>query len=126
MHKLEALALAIAHQNQALEPGSEAFCNLNPGLLKTHDVTPDGTRSFTSFQGGYRALLANLEAKCHGKPRLNGQKGKLGPESTLLDLCKTFRYLQARKLVDFLQDALEDRAVNERTPLSFFMENLNG
>lgn len=122
MHKLEALALAIAHQNQALEPGSEAFCNLNPGLLRQVEVFE--TRKFESLHAGYRALLANLQTKCSGQPKINGKTTHppLGPTSTLTELCKTFRYLQVRKLVEFLQDALDDRAVNERTPLSFFMD----
>lgn len=127
MDKLEALALAIANQNQCLDPGSEAFATLNPGLLRSYSVdrlnviTAEGTRVFTSFQGGYRALLANLEAKCEGKTRANGEKGKLGPESPLIDLVKTFRYMQTRRIIEILQDSLEDRAITEKTPLEFFV-----
>lgn len=126
MDKIEALALAISNQNQALDPGSEAFITLNPGLLRSYSVdrlnviTTEGTRVFTSFQGGYRALLANLQAKCEGKTRANGEKGKLGPESPLIDLAKTFRYVNTRILIEMLQDSLEDKAISETTPLEFF------
>lgn len=127
MDKLEALALAISNQNQALDPGSEAFATLNPGLLRSYSVdqlnviTGDGTRIFSSFQGGYRALLANLEAKCQGKTRANGERGKLGPDSPLKDLIKTFRYVQTRHIIEMLQDSLEDKAIGENTPLEFFV-----
>ena len=117
MNRLEALALAIAHENEALEVGSEAFQTLNPGLLRSEELV----RSYTSFHGGLQALLANLEGKCSGKTRANGFR--IGEAASLSDLCRTFKYLQVRKIVEFLQDALDDRAINERTPLSFFLES---
>jgi hypothetical protein len=129
MNRIEALALAIAKQNDVLEPGSEAFMTLNPGLLRSYGpertdvVNEDGVRIFDTLQGGLRALLANLEAKCQGRTKANGDNGKLCPQSTLMELCKTFRYLQPRKVAEFLQDALNDAAVNERTPLQYFLEN---
>lgn len=129
MNRLEALAMSIAREHSALEPSSEAFQTLNPGLLKSHSVdrlnvvNSEGTRIFTSFQGGYRALYANLLAKCSGKTKANGDKGWLSPASSLADLCKTFRYINTRNVVEFLQDVLEDKAINERTPLEFFIEN---
>jgi len=128
MNRLESLALAIAREHQSFDPGSEAFQTLNPGLLKSHSidrlnvVNAEGTRVFTSFQGGYRALLSNLEAKCAGKTKANGEKGRLSPDSALADLCKTFRYLSVRNIVEFLQDALADRAITDRTPIKFFTE----
>lgn len=128
MNRLEALALSIAREHQSFEPSSEAFQTLNPGLLKSHSVdrlnvvNSEGTRIFTSFQGGYRALHANLLAKCSGKTKANGDKGWLAPDSSLSDLCKTFRYINTRSVVEFLQDVLEDKAITERTPLQFFIE----
>jgi hypothetical protein len=50
-------ALAIAHANEALEPGSDAFGLRNPGLLR------EGTRlrRFKSLVDGLRALVADVE-----------------------------------------------------------------
>jgi hypothetical protein len=128
MKRLEALAIAICKENEALDPNSEAFRLLNPGLLKSHSldrldiVTEDGYRVFTSFQGGYRALMSNLIAKCEGHTRANGDKGRLSPDSSIAELCKTFRGVNPRNVVEFLQDALDDKAITERTPLKFFEE----
>lgn len=127
-NRLEALALAIAKENQAFEAGSEALDTLNPGLLRSHSldrlnpVNTNGTRIFTSFQGGYRALISNLSAKCEGKTRASGESGRLSPASSLADLISTFRYTNPREVVYFLQDALGDRAIAESTPLSFFTQ----
>lgn len=128
MRRLEALALAIAHENDALNPGSEAFATLNPGMIRSHSlermnvVNESGTRVFKKFEDGWRALLSNLDAKCAGKTRAKGCAGKLGPHSTLKDLLKTFHYVQPRKVVELLQDGLDEKAVSESTPLSFFVE----
>ena len=129
MDKLEALALAIASQTRALSPDSEAFATLNPGLLRSYSVdrfnvvTAEGTRVFTSFHAGYRALLANLEAKCKGITKAKGFESKLTPQSPLKDLILTFKYISVRSVVEILQDALEDKAINERTPLEFFVRD---
>jgi len=119
--RIEALACAIASQNDALNPGSEAFVTLNPGMLRNYSldrlnvVNENGTRVFRSFHAGWRALVANLEAKCNGKTRAVGENGKLTPESQLKDLVKTFRYIQSRKVAEFLRDALDDAAISETT-----------
>jgi len=124
VRRIEALALAIAYQNRALEPGSEAFKTANPGLLKTYVqrnpsvITEDGTRIFDNFTVGLLALISALKLKCEGEARLDG----LTPSSSLAELCKTFRYLQVRKVVEYLQDALDDHAVSEKTPLQYFLE----
>lgn len=126
MTRLDALAIAIARENQSFDPASESLMTLNPGLLKSHSldrivpVNENGIRVFSSFQGGYRALMTNLEAKCNGLTRANG--GKLVPDSPLSDLLKTFKYMNARNIIEFLQDALEDKAITETTPISFFIE----
>src|ERR1035437_2308721 len=107
MNKLEALALAIAHEHDALEPGSESFATLNPGLLRSHSpgrldiVNEDGIRVFNHLNDGLRALLANLESKCAGRTLANGAKGRLSPKSTLDELCRTFKYIQSRKVAEF-------------------------
>lgn len=132
MNRLDALALAIAREYSALDPGSEAFVTLNPGMLRGHSldrlhiVNENGVRVFKSFHAGYRALIGNLEAKCQGKTRANGLMGKITPNSSVSDLVKTFRYVQSRKIVEFLQDALDDKALSEMTPVSFFMDGQNG
>lgn len=128
MNRLDALALSIAHEYGALDTSSEAFMTMNPGMLRGHSldrmnvVNENGVRVYRSFHSGYRSLVGNLEAKCKGKTRANGEAGKLSPNSSLKDLLKTFRYLQARKIVEYLQDALDDKAITESTPLSFFIE----
>jgi hypothetical protein len=133
--RLEALGLAIARENNALDPGSEAFQTLNPGLLRSHSVVErveatntNGIRILDTFQAGWQALLNNLQAKCNGRTRAKGYDGKLTPDSSLSDLVKTFRYLNVRHVVDFLQDALDDRAITEQTKLNFFTfeEGANG
>lgn len=129
MQRIEALALAIAKQNDALDPASESFLTLNPGMLRSHSidhlypVNENGTRVFRTFHAGWMALVSNLQAKCWGKTRANGNAGKLNSDSTLAELVKTFRYVQIRKVVEDLQDALEDRAISENTPLRFFVED---
>jgi hypothetical protein len=128
MKRIEALALAIAAENDCLNPGSEAFVCLNPGMLRSYSleklnvVNESGTRVFRKFEDGWRALLANLQVKCSGATRAKGHSGKLSPDSTLKDLVKSFHFIQTRKIVEHLNDSLEDRAINESTPLRFFLE----
>lgn len=127
MQKIEALALAIAHANRVLEPDSEAFQTLNPGLLyggpEKESVNEYGIRVFATLQGGLRALISNLEAKCEGRTRADGGKGHLSPSSTLKELCMTFRGgVRPRILIEYVSDALNDKALSERTPLSYFLE----
>lgn len=128
MNRLEALALSIAHENDALNPGSEAFATLNPGMIRSHSterlnpVNENGVRTFQRFEDGLRCLTGNLKAKCSGATKAKGYAGRLSPDSTLKDLVKTFNYIQVRKVVELLQDSLDDRAVNELTPLRFFLE----
>jgi len=127
VRRIEALALAISHANRVLEPDSEAFQTLNPGLLCSYardrdKVNQQGIRVFDTLQGGLRALIANLEAKCEGKTRANGDHGHLSPKSTLRELCMTFRGVRPRITIEYLQDALSDRAISEKTPLQYFIE----
>lgn len=126
--RIEALALAIARESDCLNPGSEAFQTMNPGLLRSHApgrldiVNEDGIRVFNHLRDGLRALDANLEAKCSGKTLAHGEQGRLCPKSTLAELCKTFKYTQTQKVAEYLQDALDNHAISEHTPLSFFLE----
>jgi len=129
MKRIEALGMSIAREHEAFEPGSEAFQTLNPGLLRSFSILRDekvntsGVREFANFQAGWQALLNNLQAKCAGRTKASGYDGLLTPDSTLNDLAKTFGYLNLRRVVEFLQDALSDKAINEHTKLVFFLEN---
>lgn len=130
MKKLEALALAIAREYGALTPGSEAANCLNPGMLRAHSldrilpVNENGVRIFSSFQGGWRALVENLEMKCKGSTNAKGLSGdRLTSNSTLADLIKSFRYCPVNCVVDSLQIALGDSAITETTPLLYFLES---
>ena len=124
--------MAIAAEHDSFESSSDAFRTLNPGLLRWHsqkrkvEVADDGVRIFSSFQGGYRALIENLQYKCSGKTKANGKDGYLGPHSSLSELCHTFHSINVRTVSEFLRDALDDKAINERTPLAFFIEEQNG
>lgn len=134
MIRIEALAVAIAREHQAFEPCSEACSALNPGMLRSHSVdrvnkvNAEGLRVFDSYKAGHQALVANLKMKCeghtanHSAPAAYTDNGKIGPSSPLTDLCKTFRSVNIRNVIEFLQDVLEDRAISERTPISFFVE----
>lgn len=125
--RVEALALSICREHQAFDPRSDAVLTLNPGLLKINannpslqPTTEDKTRIFSSFQGGYRALIVNIQNKCSGHTEAAAGKGKLTPDSSLAELCKTFKAVNVREVILFLQDVLEDPAINDRTKLDFF------
>lgn len=134
MTRIEALALAVAREHQAFEPCSESCSTLNPGMLKSHStqkvniVNGEGLRVFGSYQAGHRALVDNLIMKCEGRtsnhaaPAVYVNKIKLSPASSLAELCKTFRSVNVRSVVEFLQDVLDDRAITERTAIAFFVE----
>ena len=121
--------MSIAREYEAFEPGSEAFQTLNPGLLRSFStmrkepVTDSGIRKFQHFQAGWQALLNNLEAKCSGRTKAAGYSSFLTSDSSLKDLTKTFNYLNVRRVVEFLQDALSDKAISENTKLVFFLES---
>ncbi len=131
MTRIEALAMGIAREHHAFESFSDACRTLNPGMLRSHSnmrierVNGDGLRVFNNYESGHRALVANIKMKCEGKTSArNICREKIGPSSSLTDLCRSFGgAVSTRNIVDFLQDVLDDRAVNERTPISFFMES---
>lgn len=131
MKRIEALGMAIAHAYNALDPSSEACRTLNPGLLRLSIATKqpvfptneNGVRIYTSFQGGFRALIVNLTAKCLGETHAHGEEGRLSPDSPLADLCKTFPFVNVRNVTEFLQDTLDDSAITARTPIAFFLQD---
>jgi len=131
VRRLEALAIAIAREHEAFEPSSEAFETLNPGLLRWANridrINPPpknkrGTRIFTNFQSGWQALLNNLQAICLGKTKAVGYNGFVTPDSSIIDLSRPFAPVNIRRVVEFLQEALQDRAITELTKLNFFTE----
>lgn len=122
--RLEALADAFAKMYQAYDPGSEAYKTRNPGLLRwhntlRHDVNQDGLRVFSSYVGGYRALLEDLRMKALGLSR-----SKLKPDSPLLHLVRVYGQpdTAADYLAKFLRRALNDEEISPETKLKFFLE----
>lgn len=133
--KIEALADGIGMLNQYNDPSSESYQTRNSGLLRAYtlrtlaNTTKDMVRVFGAHQGGYRALLCELDRKCKGETRAKGLGEKpLTSASKLADLLITFgirhslRYNQPTKqLIDFLRVALKDDSIDEDTPLLYFV-----
>jgi hypothetical protein len=124
MIRLEALVLAIGKMNGAWDdPESLAFRLCNPLLLKTYrpekKVDSDYNRVFTSVMGGFRAGVADLQAKSSGK------NNRLSTNNTLRDLLALFGFKNdatIRKIVLFLRRALQDESVSANTELGWFTE----
>ncbi len=137
--KLEALADALGFMNGVAVPDSKAYQNRNPGLLRSfslirHQETDDqGVRIFSSFIGGYRALLHDLTVRCQGHGRAtiwrqdSGKPEKLRVDSPLRDLLKTYG-MRAEdpilKVANFLRKALRDESIGINTPINFFAADL--
>lgn len=122
--KLEVLALAISHLNGAFDcVDSKAFITANPGLLKTYrpEKQCDGehVRIFTSIMGGFKALVADLQAKC------NGKNNRLTPDNTLGDMLTIYGFnttAGAHKVTLFVRRALQDPDISVKTKISYFIE----
>lgn len=122
MIRFEMLALSIAKLNGAFDdPSSKAFLLKNPGLLRTHrpekKVDSDHYRIFSSIMGGFKALVADLQAKCTGKNH------RLSPDNSLKDMLSLFGFTSepaVRSIVLFLRRALQDDSITASTPLSWF------
>src|SRR6185312_3536769 len=104
---------------RAFDPDTEAYQTRNPGLLKwhhtfRHPVNENYVRRFTSFVGGYRALLEDLRMKASGQNR-----SKLKPDSPLLHLVRVYGQpdTAADYLVKFLRRALPDEEISAETKL---------
>jgi hypothetical protein len=131
MNRLEILALSIAKATGGFDsPESEAFKLRNPGLLRTYrpekKTDSEHRRVFSSFMGGFKALTADLQAKCSGKNR------KITPENSLSELLALLGFPNSQavhKIVVFINRSLGNETVAGSTPISFFNEvgaNLNG
>ena len=124
MIRFEALALAISNLNGGLnDPDSKAFKLHNPGLLKTYrpEKKKDGDnyRIFTSVMGGFKALIAELQARCSGKNH------RLTPDNTLSDMLALYSVTDdraIRQIVLFIRRALQDDSVAASTRLAWFQE----
>ena len=137
--RIEALADAIGVLNSMMDPSSTAYQTRNPGLLRAYSLrmlaqtTKDHTRIFGAFQGGYRAILADLERKCKGDSHARGADGKvLSSDSKIADILWSFgirhslRYNKpVERAIQFLRTAIGDDSIDEDTPLKFFLEKGN-
>ena len=124
MLRFEALALAISALNGGLhDPGSKAFLLCNPLMLKSYKpekkTDSDNYRVFTTVMGGFKAGIAELQARCDGKNH------RLSKENTLRDLLSLYGIRtdsEIRKIFLFLRRALQDETIHASTKLSFFIE----
>lgn len=124
MLRFEALAIAIANINGGLhDPGSKAFSLCNPLLLKSYKPErkkdDENYRIFTTVMGGFKAGIAELQARC------SGQNHRLSKENTLRDLLSLYGIrtdAAVRKVTLFCSRALQDETIHANTKLSFFIE----
>lgn len=124
MVRLEMIALSLGRMNGAWDdPESRAFKLRNPLLLKTYrpekKFDSENYRIFTSLMGGFKAGIADLQAKCSGKNH------RLTSENVLRDLLAVYGFSNeatARKIILFLRRSLTDESVSLNTPIGFFLE----
>jgi hypothetical protein len=125
VQRMENLVLAIGRMNGAFDdPETRAFKLRNPLLLKTYrpekQCDSDHYRVFSSLMGGFKAGLADLQAKCSGK------SNRLTLENSLKDAFAVYGFSNegtVRKLILFLRRALSDENISANTPLSWLMES---
>jgi len=124
MLKTEAFILSIGKFNGAWDdPDSKAFKLCNPLLLKTYrpekKCDSDHCRIFSSVMGGFKAGIADVQAKCSGK------NNRLTPENTLKDLFSVYGFTNeatVKKLILFLRRSLSDETVSPHTPIGWLLE----
>lgn len=124
MIKIESLVLAIGKMNGVFDdPESKAFRLCNPLLLKTYrpekKVDSENYRIFSSVMGGFKAGVADVQAKSSGKNH------RLSEDNTLRDLLVLYGFSNeqtVKKVVLFLRRALQDETVSVNTPLKWFLE----
>ncbi len=124
MIRFEALALAICDSNGGFTPGTKAFQYCNPGLLKTYrpekKKDEENYRIFTTVVGGFKALMAELQARCTGLNHRLTQENSLQDMLTLYDITHD---QAVRRVVLFLRRALEDENVTAQLRLGWFQED---
>ena len=127
VRKLEALVDAISDLFGGMYPGSDAYNLRNPLLVKSwaragkHEIDEQGRRVFSSFLNGYKAGLYDIELKAKGLSRAN-----VTAESPLIELLLCYQIetsAAVKKIVNFLQRALNDNTINPMTPVRFFVES---
>jgi hypothetical protein len=127
VRRLEALVDAISDLFGGTYPGSDAYNLRNPLLVKSwaragkHEIDEQGRRVFSSFLNGYKAGLYDIELKAKGLSRAN-----VTAESPLIELLLCYQVENAtsiKKIVNFLQRALNDPTISPMTPVSYFVEN---
>jgi len=124
MLKIEAFVLSVGKYNGAWDdPDAKAFKLCNPLLLKTYrpekKCDSEHYRIFSSVMGGFKAGIADVQAKCSGK------NNRLMPENTLKDLFSIYGFSNestARKLILFLRRSLSDESVSLTTPIGWLLE----
>ena len=124
MIKLEAIVLAVGKMNGVFDdPESKAFRLCNPLLLKTYrpekKVDSENYRVFSSVMGGFKAGVADVQAKSSGKNH------RLSEDNTLRDLLVLYGFSNeqtVKKVILFLRRALQDENVSANTPLKWFLE----
>lgn len=124
MLRLEMVCLALGRMNGSFDdPESRAFKLRNPLLLKTYrpekKFDSENYRIFTSLMGGFKAGIADLQAKCSGKNH------RLSSENVLRDLLAVYGFANeatARKIVLFLRRALIDESISLNTLVGWFLE----
>jgi hypothetical protein len=124
MIRFEMLALVLGKMNGAWDdPESRAFKLRNPLLLKTYrpekKFDSENYRIFSSLMGGFKAGIADLQAKCSGKNH------RLSSENNLRDLLVVFGFSNeatTRKIILFLRRALVDESISPHTLISYFLE----
>jgi hypothetical protein len=134
--RIEALADSIGQLNGISDPASIAYQTRNLGLLRAFSLrtlaatTKDCTRIFGAFQGGYRAILTDLERKCKGESHARGKDNKvLSGDSKIIDILwslgirHSLRYNKpVEQAIEFLRIALNDASIDDDTPLKYFLE----
>lgn len=124
MIKLEMVCLAVGKLNGAFDdPESKAFRLCNPLLLKTYrpekKVDSENYRIFTSVMGGFKAGIADLQAKSSGKNH------RLSDENSLRDLLVLYGFANeqtVKKIILFLRRSLQDENISANTPIKWFLE----
>lgn len=124
MIKIESLVLAIGKLNGCFDdPESKAFRLCNPLLLKTYrpekKVDSENYRVFSSVMGGFKAGVADLQAKSSGKNH------RLSDENSLRDLLVLYGFANeqtVKKIILFLRRSLQDENISANTPIKWFLE----
>lgn len=133
LNKIEILIDAIAESKGRGDPSSDCYKLRNPLLTKSyskegsHEVSPEGYRIFKSWSDAYKAAIFDASCKIRGESRASVVIGdirrKLAATDNLEHLlhCYNCHSFDEDAVVGFLRVALEDNAIDRKTPLSYFL-----